>query len=73
MTHTRRLSRRLILWMSLCVWCAVILGDSIGVGQSVLLSRPSHVLRHSSFQIDGPWTADSAELLFEVVPQPPKK
>jgi len=25
------------------------------------------------FEIDGPWTADSAELLFEVVPQPPMK
>jgi hypothetical protein len=25
------------------------------------------------FEIDGPWTADSAELLFEVVPQPPMR
>lgn len=56
MTPTRRVfSPRLILWMSLCVWCAVVLGGSIGVGQPVQLGLPSssHVLRNSSFQLPG--------------------
>jgi Tol biopolymer transport system component len=39
--------------MSLCVWCAVALGGSIGVGQSVPLNLPSQVLQHSSFQLPG--------------------
>jgi hypothetical protein len=31
------------------------------------------LINRRRLEIDGPWTADSAELLFEVVPQPPMK